>query len=296
MKIPVLFYSQVADECVNLYDNSVTARRALKNRQFEWTSCGERHDEIEAGLVEWELNDSYLPVAVGGDLTTNRGVKGENFARWFRNVEGLSESKGGEIELVSEGDVLSFESTDFNPVSGLFTMTFGLPFMVVADGSEEFEITADDDTFVFVNGKLVIDMGGIHSATTGRFRINEKAEVYAGVENESLAYTGVNLKSGEAGVVRVFHANRDSKNSVFKLSVSGMALNVAEGTDTVAYDPTNPGYMAPLGTNLTVGLNQAKVMAVANTVKGMSFGLIAVCGVAIICAAVKYWRRRHNRE
>ena len=294
MKVPVLFYSQVADECVNLYDNSVTARKALKSRQFEWTNCGEYHDEIETGILEWELDGSYLPVAVGGNLTANRGVKGENFARWFKNVEGLSESKSGEIELDVEGGDLVFEDTDFQPVSGLFTMTFGLPFVVLADGAEEFEITADDDTFVFVGNKLAIDMGGIHSATTGRFKINEKAEVYAGVGNESLAYTGVNLAKSEAAVIRVFHANRDSKNSVFSLRISGMVLNVAE--DMVAYDPMNPGYMAPLGTNLTVGLNQAKVMAVANTVKGMSFGLIAVCGVAIICAAVKYWRRRHNRE
>ena len=294
MKVPVLYYLQAADECVNLYDKA--ARAALKNRQFEWTSCGERHDAIETGLVEWELDSEYLPVAVGGDLTANRGVKGENFRRWFKSVEGISESFGGEIELVSEGGDLVFEDSDFQPTEGLFTMSFGLPFMVIADGTEKFEITADDDTFVFVGNKLVIDMGGIHSATTGRFMINEKAEVYAAVGKESLAYTGVNLKKSEAGVVRVFHANRDSKSSVFKMRLSNMILNTTEGAETVAYDPMNPGYVAPLGTSLTVGLNQEKVLAVANTVKGMSFGVIAVVAVAIISLAVKYWRRGRNRE
>lgn len=293
MKVPVLYYSQVADECVNLYDKA--ARAALKNRQFEWASCGEHHDAIETGLVEWELDSEYLPVAVGGDLTANRGVKGENFRRWFKNVEGVSESFGGEIELVSNGGDLVFEDMNFQPTEGLFTMSFGLPFMVLANGTEEFEITADDDTFVFVGNKLVIDMGGIHSATTGRFVINEKAEVYAAVGAESLAYTGVNLKKSEAGVVRVFHANRDGKSSVFKMRLSNMILNTMDGAETVAYDPMNPGYVAPLGTSLTVGLNQEKVLAVANTVKGMSFGVIAVVAVAIISLAVKYWRRGHNR-
>lgn len=295
MKIPVLFYSQVADECVNLYDKS--ARTALKNRQFEWTDCGGYYDQIETGLVEWELNSEYLPVATGqGNLTANRGVKGENFARWFKNVAGASESGSSEIELKSENGVFSFESSDFQPTSGLFTMTFGVPFLVQADGAEEFEITADDDTFVFVDGKLVIDMGGVHSATTGRFVINENAEVYVAVGEESLAYSGVNLTAGGTGTLRVFHANRDSKDSVLALKISGMAINTTEGTDTVAYDPTNPGYMAPLGVNTVVGINQGKVLAVANAVKGMSFGLIAICSTAIICAVVRYWRQRRNRE
>lgn len=296
MKVPVLYYSQVADECVNLYDSSAVARAALKNRQFEWTDCGGYYDAVETGLVEWELNDEYLPVAVGGELTTNRGVAGENFRRWFKNVEGVSAAQSGEITLSEAGDGLVFEATDFQPVEGLFTMSFGLPFMVLANGKEKFEITADDDTFVFAGNKLVIDMGGIHGATTGRFVINEKGEVYAGVEKESLAYTGVNLKEAQEGVVRVFHANRDSKSSVFSVRIANMVLNTVEGTETVAYDPTNPGYMAPLGESLVVGLNQSKIMATANAVKGLSFGMIAIAAGVIICAAVRYWRRGHNRE
>lgn len=295
-KVPVLYHLQAADACVNLYDRS--ARTALKNRQFEWTSCGERHDKIETGLVEWELDDEYLPVAVGGSLTTNRGVKGENFARWFKEVEGLSTAELGDFVLSGDEENLIFESGDFHPVEGLFTMNFGLPFITVANGKEEFEITADDDTFVFVGDKLVIDMGGVHSATTGRFVINENAEIYAAVGNQSLAYTGVNLSVGEAAVIRVYHANRDSKNSVFSVRVSSMVLSVTEknGEATVAYDPTNPGAVAPMGESLTVGLEQSRMMDVVAAVKGMSFGLIMVCITAIIFAVVKRWQRAHSQE
>lgn len=296
VKVPVAYYSQVADECVNLYDNSIAARLALKSRQFEWTSCGDYHDVIETGLIEGELNEEYLPVAVGGSLTANRGVKGENFQRWFRAVQGVSESRVDNFILSFEDGAYVFDDENFQPVEGLFTMSFGLPFMATLSGEEEFEITADDDTFVFLGNRLVIDMGGIHSATTGRFVIKENAEVYAGVGDESLAYTGVNLK--ESGVIRVFHANRDSRSSVFKMRISGMTLNTKEDTEgvLVQYDPMNPGYMAPLGTNLVVEMNQAKVLAIANTIKGMSFGLIGICAVAIICVAWKCWRRGRNRE
>lgn len=294
-KVPVLYYIQKADECVNLYDKA--SRAALKKRQFEWTSCGYYHDKIETGLVEGELSESYLPVAIGGLETSNRGVKGENFARWFKNVEGVSESMSGWFNLSLENGVLTYEDENFHPVDGLFTMSFGLPIMVTADGDEEFEISADDDTFVYVGNRLVLDMGGIHSESTGRFIINENAEVYAGVGEESLAYTGVTLKKGEASVIRVFHANRDSKNSVFGVKIYGMALGVVErnGETVVNYDSMNPGYVAPLGESMTVAIDQSRIIAMADNVKMLSFGIIAVCLTALIYAGLRYWQHGHNR-
>ncbi len=295
-KVPVLYYKQKADVCVNLYDRD--SRAALKKRQFEWTSCGYYHDEIETGLVEGELDESYLPVAIGGERTSNRGVKGENFTRWFKAVDGLSENAGGEFSLSLENDgIMSFRDENFHPVDGLFTMNFGLPFEVKADGNEKFEITADDDTFVFVGNRLVLDMGGVHSEVTGRFVIKENAEVYAGVGNESLAYAGVTLKKGESSVVRVFHANRDSKSSVFGVRLRNMVLGTTEknGETVTNYDPANPSYVPPLGESLTVATDQGKIIAMTNSAKMMSFGIIAVCLTALIYAGLRYWQHGRNR-
>ncbi len=297
VKVPVSYYSQATDACANLYSRE--SRAALKNRQFEWTSCGEYHDEVETGLVGWELDSEYLPVALGGKKTANRGVVGENFQRWFKPVDGLNTFVSGEFRLKEKNGNYSFSDMNFHPVEGLFTMHFGFSFNILANGQEEFEITADDDTFVFVGNKLVIDMGGVHSKTTGKFIINEDAEIYAGVGDEGLAYTGVNLNNGEMGIIRVFHANRDSKSSALEVKISGMVLNTTtnkDGVMEVQYNPANPGYMAPLGETLTVGFNQEKIMATTNNVKILSFGAIGVFAALIIYAGLKYWRRGHNRE
>ena len=37
VSLPVMYYDQRADECVNMYDNSLKA--ALEGRQFEWSGC-----------------------------------------------------------------------------------------------------------------------------------------------------------------------------------------------------------------------------------------------------------------
>jgi fibro-slime domain-containing protein len=180
-------------------------------------------------------------------------------------------------------------------------MNLGLPIRVLEDGNEEFPITADDDTFVFMGNRLVIDMGGVHSATTGRFRITKDGEVYAGVDGEGLGYTGVNLERENGAIIRIFHADRNSSESVFKMEIRGMVLNLTEATlarteAIVAYDPMNPGYVAPLGESSTVGPNLERIFAIAVSTQGLILGLLAICLAVVISLVVRYLRRARNQE
>ncbi|MBQ2695589.1 hypothetical protein IJG04_03075, partial [Candidatus Saccharibacteria bacterium] len=281
--VPVTYFDQMADACVDLYDLSMTD--ALSVRQFEWASCGYYNSELEQGMTEYELDSDYLPVAIGGDLLPNRGVSGDNFGRWFNAVDGKSVQYASTLTLGYEASEARFfyENDNFYPLNGLavvpsegvnndgknhlFTVNLAVPFRVLADGNEEFEITADDDTWVFVGTKLVLDMGGVHDAMTGRFMINENREVYAGVGEESLAYSGVNV-SEDSAIVRIFHADRNSSESVFKVNLINMVPNITSATLAsqgvegveVAYDPSNPSYVAPLGESLTMRPNRSQAM------------------------------------
>ncbi|MBR2998710.1 hypothetical protein IKF34_03030 [Candidatus Saccharibacteria bacterium] len=271
--LPVAYYDQRADECVNMYTTSL--RSQLNARQFEWGKCDYNNREIERGLVEFNLGGDYLPVAKGGQILSNRGI---DMGRWFSTVEGKSQSYVGNLELIVDNanQRITYENEEFYPLDDvefsqgdfvntdkhnhLFTMSFALPFNVFASGEESFEVVADDDTFVFVGDKLVIDMGGIHSATSGRFTINEAGEIYSEVLDEELAYSGVNVAKGENTIVRIFHADRDSRESVLKFELAGMNLSLTEikfaDADTdgvqIAYDPTMPSEVAPLGVSSVI--------------------------------------------
>lgn len=309
VSLPVTYYDQRSDECVNLYDNGM--REALSLRQFEWTRCRYYNKEIEQGLAEFELNEDYLPVATGdGDLVSNKGV---NFERWFGVVDGKSESYVGNLKMqyVANGAEFIFRSDRFYPLdtvefsngdvanrdghNHLFTMSFAVPFTVLSSGEEEFEITADDDTFVFVGNKLVIDMGGIHSATTARFIIHKSGEIYAGVNGEDLAYSGVNVAAGDGSIVRIFHADRDSDSSVFNVKFSGMNLEVkdvklADGGDDgvqVAYDPTDPTYVAPLGETSVVRPDSTKGLVVMATIEGVMVVVVSVLMASVARFLIK---------
>lgn len=303
VSVPVLYYDQKPDDCVDLYDVSLS--RAVYARQFEWTNCGYYNKELEQGLVEFELNEDYLPVATGaGRLTTNRGA---DTVQWFKAVDSRSKSYAGTLGMryVANGARFIFESAEFYPLdevesskdesinidghNHLFTMNFAVPFTVLNSGEESFEITADDDTFVFVGNKLVLDMGGIHDAVIGRFAIHENGEIYAGVDDESLAYSGVTVAEGDGSIVRIYHADRDSFNSTFSVEFNGMNLSV---TDTkladsdsdgvqIAYDLSDPTYVAPLGESSVFRPDSTKGLIVMATIEGVMVVVVAVLVVSV---------------
>ena len=318
VSVPILYYDQVADECADLYDAGMTS--ALNARQFEWSKCGYYNKNIETGITEPTLNEEYLPIANGGDMLPNRGVNGDNFTRWFSAVEGKSKAYAGTLGLKFSKSTSSFsyENEEFYPLNSisvpdeavnrdgnnhLFTFNLGVPVRVLADGNEEFSIYADDDTWVYIGDKIVIDMGGVHEATTARFKINNEGEVYSAVNGEEFAYSGVKLTRDTGAIVRIFHADRDSTESVFSMRFSKMVLNLtkdatlAKGDSVeVAYDPTNPSYIAPLGESLVEGPNRTNAMVASMVALVAVVVVLMAITIVSISVALKYSPRGRNRE
>ena len=318
VSVPILYYDQVMDECVNLYE--VDSMAAVRDRQFEWESCGYYDSKLETGLVDAKLNSDYLPVGIAGKLLPNSGLGENGFSRWFNQVDGKSKSYAAILNLTYDEKLASFgyRNENFYPLdeidsasseavnsdghNHLFTLNLGVPFRVLADGREEFSIEADDDTWVFVGDTLVLDMGGIHDTMMGRFKINEAGEIYAAVGNIEYAFSGVVLKPGEGSIVRIFHADRNSKNSLFGIRMTNMVPNVTNVTlaqsDTgveVAYDPANPSYVAPLGESLAVGPDNRQSLMTMIMIQVVVLGAMGALAVMSISVAYRYSRRDHNR-
>ena len=308
--VPVAYFDQRADECVNMYDDAL--RAILLARQFEWTRCGYGGQWAEEGLVDYYLGNDSLPVGVGGRLTVNRSLN--DLTRWFKEVDNKSKRYAKTLPLRYVAQELKFfyEGSEFYPlddvefsnddyVNGdghnhLFTMSLAVPFRVAGNGSEALEIEADDDTFVFVNERLAIDLGGVHEPMKGVFRINEQGEVMAGKQGEELAFTGIKLELGDNAIIRIFHADRDAESSVFNMSLIGIESKIvntqiadSDGVQ-VAYDPNDPLYAKPLGVSKTVQLDNKRSYIIIATIYGVTIIVVAM-GVVVLARYLMRVRR-----
>lgn len=145
-----------------------------------------------------------------------------NFAKWYVDSPGFNVSTPTSLTL-TEGPpgTFTYSNGTFFPIDGLlygdqgrshnyhFTMHLEglLSFMDPTAGADKsFTFTGDDDLWIFVDGKLVIDLGGVHGAASGSFT------------EEDLKAKG--LTAGTLYDLDIFFAERHTSASTFAITTT----------------------------------------------------------------------------
>jgi fibro-slime domain-containing protein len=87
-----------------------------------------------------------------------------------------------------------------------------------ASASPTLDFTGDDDVWVFINGKLAVDLGGAHVPENGSVTLNAASAARFG------------LTDGKVYEIRVFHAERKVNGSSFKLTLNGFSTTRSDCT------------------------------------------------------------------
>lgn len=177
----------------------------------------EKFNHDDPGIVAGTLGEDGVPVYAdpGGTTLTTTGKI--DFDQWYHDTPGVNLSTPLAIQLVPLVGGLSYDDDAFFPIDGELLGNEGrehnFHFTVEAHGhfrykgGEVFSFTGDDDLWAFINGHLVMDLGGVHSAKSGDFALGN-----------------LDLDVGEVYSLDIFFAERHTSKSTFHVHLLGFDL------------------------------------------------------------------------
>jgi len=143
----------------------------------------------------------------------------EQFEDWYANVDGTNVPYVVDLWLQPDAGQFVFDSSRFFPLDAAITeeelqedmdgtlrnfgFTTELHTSFEYQGGESFTFRGDDDVFVFVNGALVVDLGGVHNPVEGMVAIDD-----------------LGLTLGEVYDLDLFQAERNPVGSNFRLETT----------------------------------------------------------------------------
>jgi fibro-slime domain-containing protein len=183
---------------------------------FESQCCG-----LFRGIVEGEIGAGRKPVyahPAGNSMTSGQ----DNFDQWYRTISGVNVPHWIYLHLEPNEGVYTFHSRSYFPLDGAgwgnqgrshnYHFTTELHTKFRYKGGEVFRFAGDDDVFVFINGQLVIDLGGVHGVESAAVDLDEVA-------------LDIGLTRGQEYDLDLFQAERRTTESNFRIDTTLELVN-----------------------------------------------------------------------
>ncbi|MBC7969514.1 MAG: fibro-slime domain-containing protein [Verrucomicrobia bacterium] len=244
---------------------------------------------VEAGIVGPELDSNHKPIYVGGNehiyINGNahrvepKSTHGPiEFAKWYADNHPATAQKPLSITLTKIGtnpDIYSYANAAFFPIDGElldqgvpqdqlvykdlngnphnFHFTYELSTNFTYQGGERFTFTGDDDLWVFIDEKLVIDLGGIHPQQSATAILDDLTWVKYDPDGKP-KQDKIKLAVGKSYSLRLFFAERHTTDSNFRIDTS---IVLTQPVATIAASDPNANELGLDTGEFTISLDKA---------------------------------------